>query len=164
MASPHPHPPSSASPDGHSAPAPARTPRPDQTASAPRPALRRDDETDPVFLVITPEHVELRTLDWFSEHWSREAGHSRFRKRTPLFFRLLAPGTVDPQVFSVHGEEHHGYGYADGRRFRRCSAVITTAPEHPADPPRNYRFRYWEYDPLPEGPPISDVETYALPG
>ncbi|MFF4531701.1 hypothetical protein ACFY1P_20815 [Streptomyces sp. NPDC001407] len=126
-------------------------------------AIRRDGRTDPVLVVITPDRIELRTLDWFSAHWSREAGHSRARRHEPLFFRLLAPGTVRPQGFSVHGERHHGHAYAEGRRFLCCTAVITTAPEYPADQPQHYPFRYWQHDPAPGEPPITDVETYALP-
>ncbi|RLU82551.1 hypothetical protein CTZ27_29955 [Streptomyces griseocarneus] len=126
-------------------------------------AVRRDGRADLVFVVITSDRVELRTLDWFSTYWSREAGHSRARHHEPLYFRLLAPGTVRPQGFSVHSESHHGHAYAEGRRFLCCTAVITTAPDYPADQPQHYPFRYWQHDPVPGEPPITDVETYALP-
>ncbi|MEU6350088.1 hypothetical protein ABZ896_12245 [Streptomyces sp. NPDC047072] len=133
-------------------------------------AVARTATAEPTFLLVTPDSVEVRTMAWFSDYWSREAGHSRARQRPPLSFWLLVPGSARPQSFSVHGECHHGHAYADGRRFLACSATITTAPEHPADEPEHFRFRYWQYDPEMERllsgdePPVDDVETYPLPG
>lgn len=133
-------------------------------------SMLRAGAAGPVFLLVTPDRVELRTLAWFSDYWSREAAASRWRQRRPLSFWILAPGSVHPQIFCVHNERHHGHANADGRRFMNCTAMITTAPDHPADAPQHYRFRYWDYDPdverLAAGdePAIDDVETYALPG
>ncbi|GAA1193457.1 hypothetical protein GCM10009578_038360 [Streptomyces rhizosphaericus] len=45
-----------------------------------------------------------------------------------------------------------------------CTATITTVPEHPADSPQHYRFRFWQHDPAADEPPIEDIETYPLPG
>lgn len=156
-----PHAPSPTAPGKSAAPVPDR-PEPDRAGSV-LGTIRRANDTEPVFLLVTPDRVELHTLAWFSEYWSREAGHSRARQHAPLFFRLLAPGTVRPQSFCVHGEDHHGHAYADGRRFLHCTATLTTAPDHPADQPLNYLFHYWQHDPGPGEPPVTDVETYALP-
>lgn len=127
-------------------------------------AIGRDGAADPVFLLITPDRIEVHTLAWFSDHWSREAGYSRARRRQRLSFRILPPGSIHPQVFSVHDESHHGYAYAEGRRFLNCTATITTVPEHPADSPQHYRFRYWQHEPAADEPPVEDIETYPLPG
>ncbi|MFD7919719.1 hypothetical protein ACFV3R_10880 [Streptomyces sp. NPDC059740] len=126
-------------------------------------SVDRDGAGEPVFLLITPNRIEVHTLAWFSDHWSREAGYSRARRRHRLSFRILPPGSIHPQVFSVHDECHHGYAYAEGRRFLNCTATITTVPEHPADSPQHYRFRFWQHDPAADEPPVEDIETYPLP-
>jgi len=130
-------------------------------------AVRRDSGAEPVFLLITPDRVELRTMAWFTDYESRDAGHSRVRQRRPLLLRILPPGSIEPQIFMVHGDRHHGHAYADGRRFLHCTATITTAPEDPDEPSQHFGFHFWQYDPDLDGNEplieIEDVETYALP-
>ncbi|MFK0143272.1 hypothetical protein [Streptomyces murinus] len=115
-------------------------------------------------VLITPDRIELRGLPWFSDHWSREASYSRARRRTPMTFHLLAPGAVQPDPFVVRGARRHEHRYADGRRFLRCAATITTVPQHPTTRPQDIAFTYWEHDPTEEEPPVVDVESVLLPG